>query len=119
MMENNDKSTGSKSFYGSKKWFMNNKGEYHRENGPALECFITGDKFWYKHGIKHRLDGPAHIENIEDNTCDNMKIIRWFINGCEVTSEINSWAEENDIDLDDLTETDKALIKLVWADYGK
>ena len=43
----------------------------------------------------------------------------WFINNHNVTYEIATWAKENDIDLDNLTDVDKALIKLVWSDYEK
>ena len=43
----------------------------------------------------------------------------WFINGYDVTLEIAQWAKDNDINLSRLTIEDKALIKLVWANYGK
>ena len=38
--------------------WCNEKGEYHREDGPA---FIrpNGDCFWYKNGKRHRENGPA------------------------------------------------------------
>lgn len=39
------------------KEFLNEKREYHRTDGPAIEN-IHG-KFWYKNGKLHRLDGPA------------------------------------------------------------
>ena len=59
---------------------------------------------------RHRLDGPAFL-------CCSGGL--WFINGFDVTIGIYQWAEENSIDLDNLTDVDKALIKIVWADYGK
>jgi hypothetical protein len=37
-------------------WNLNNL--YHRENGPAIECY-NGYKAWYKYGKCHREDGPA------------------------------------------------------------
>lgn len=43
---------------GDKVWWLNDK--YHRENGPAEECF-NGEKGWYKYGYLHRTDGPAVI----------------------------------------------------------
>ena len=43
----------------------------------------------------------------------------WYINSHRVTAQITKWAKDNGIDLDNLTEVDKALIKLVWSDYGK
>ena len=38
--------------------WRNNKGQYHRVNGPA---FIgdNGNKRWFFNGILHRIDGPA------------------------------------------------------------
>lgn len=31
----------------------------HREDGPAVIYYLTGDKFWFFNGKSHRLDGPA------------------------------------------------------------
>ena len=42
---------------GNRMWF-NEKGEYHRENGPAVE-YNNGGKCWYINGVAHREDGPA------------------------------------------------------------
>jgi len=42
---------------GTKQWF-NNAGDWHREDGPALE-WCNGDKSWIVNGKSHRLDGPA------------------------------------------------------------
>ena len=41
---------------GDKFWFQ--KGEFHREDGPAIEC-ADGYKEWYHNGELHREDGPA------------------------------------------------------------
>jgi hypothetical protein len=41
---------------GSKSWFVN--GKLHRSDGPAIEC-PSGYKVWYVNGKLHRLDGPA------------------------------------------------------------
>jgi adenosylmethionine-8-amino-7-oxononanoate aminotransferase len=41
---------------GDKFWFLN--GEYHREDGPAIE-YADGTNFWYLNGKSHREDGPA------------------------------------------------------------
>jgi hypothetical protein len=43
------------------KFWHNAKGQYHRENGPAIEL-ASGAKFWYIDDLLHREDGPA-IEN--------------------------------------------------------
>ena len=91
---------------GNKRWYLGYK--LHRLDGPAIE-FADGDKSWYLNGDIHRLDGPAFMGY---NGSKN-----WYINSHHVTFQINKWAEENEIDLDNLTEVDKALIKLVWSDY--
>jgi hypothetical protein len=50
--------------------YKNEKGEYHREDGPA---YINGDKkVWYINGKLHREDGPAFIDGDKK---------AWFING--------------------------------------
>ena len=41
---------------GDKEWYLND--ECHRENGPAIEL-ANGSKFWYLNGKCHREDGPA------------------------------------------------------------
>ena len=38
-------------------WY-NQNGEYHREDGPAVE-YPMGTKEWRFNGQLHRLDGPA------------------------------------------------------------
>ena len=94
--------------YGNKKWYIN--GVLHREDGPAIED-AYGTNCWYKNGKLHRIDGPTIV------WIDGSYV--WFINGYDVTLEIAQWAKDNDINLSRLTIGDKALIKLVWADYGK
>lgn len=39
-------------------WYKN--GQYHRENGPAIEL-PNGGSSWYHEGKLHRVDGPAII----------------------------------------------------------
>ena len=51
--------------------YLNEKGQYHREDGPAIE-FINGSKEWYLNGQLHRLDGPA-IEYRDGNKY-------WYLN---------------------------------------
>ena len=63
----------------------------------------------------HRLDGPAYIDF---DTNGNIYLKDWYINDYYVTDEITQWAKDNDIDLDNLSEDDKLLIKIVWADYS-
>jgi len=38
--------------------YYNDKGELHRENGPAIE-YNNGHKLFFINGLKHREDGPA------------------------------------------------------------
>lgn len=41
---------------GAKSWWVN--GKRHRENGPAI-IFADGSRQWYIDGKIHRIDGPA------------------------------------------------------------
>jgi hypothetical protein len=56
---------------GIKTW-RDNRGHYHRDDGPALE-YPNGTKIWYRHGRTHRDDGPAM------EWADGTKA--WFRNG--------------------------------------
>ena len=59
---------------GYKSWYIN--GKCHREDGPAVE-WVSGGKFWWLNGKRHREDGPA-IE-----WADGTK--EWWLNGKKVT----------------------------------
>ena len=61
---------------GDKFWFK--EGKRHRLDGPAFEP-MTGNKFWYKEGKRHRLDGPA-IEYSDGSKS-------WWIEGKQYTEE--------------------------------
>jgi hypothetical protein len=37
---------------------INNLGQLHRDDGPAVIC-TDGSKYWYKDGLQHREGGPA------------------------------------------------------------
>ncbi len=50
-------------------------GEFHREDGPAVEYFF-GTKMWMINNKYHRLDGPAIIYDDGSET--------WFFNGVEI-----------------------------------
>jgi hypothetical protein len=52
--------------------YYNSKQEYHRLDGPAIEC-TDGSKIWFANGQQHRLDGPAA------DYANGTKI--WCING--------------------------------------
>ena len=40
------------------RFYCNNAGKWHRENGPAIE-WSNGTKVWYQNGLRHRTDGAA------------------------------------------------------------
>jgi hypothetical protein len=54
------------------KYWENSKGEFHRTDGPTVEC-ANGYKAWYFNDQRHRTDGPA----IEDANGDK----EWWVNG--------------------------------------
>ena len=54
-----------------KREYKNDKGQYHRTDGPAVED-NCGDKYWFINGKRHREDGPA-IEYSDYK--------EWWING--------------------------------------
>lgn len=56
---------------GTKKW-RNKDGQYHRQDGPAIE-WSGGSKEWWKDGLRHRENGPA-VERSNG-------IKSWYING--------------------------------------
>ena len=79
--------------------YKNEKGQYHREDGPAVE-YTDGTKEWYIKGMLHRTDGPAiewadgtkkwYIKGMlhrEDGPAIERAngIKEWFINGEEIT----------------------------------
>ena len=59
-------------------FWKNDKGEWHRENGPAIEL-SNGTKSWYLNGKLHRIGGPA----IEWSSGSK----EWFLNGERFPSE--------------------------------
>jgi len=105
-MEN--KPTCYTSKVGSKIWKLN--GRPHRLDGPAVESCLGG-KQWWVNGQLHRLDGPAIIRKNGET--------EWYIQGLDITYLIKEWAIQHKIDLNHLTEVDKALIKITWMDYPK
>lgn len=52
--------------------YKNEKGQFHREDGPAVE-YAGGDKQWWVDGQLNRTDGPA-VEN--SNGCKE-----WWVKG--------------------------------------
>ena len=54
---------------------QNEKGEYHKIDGPAYEC-NNGYKSWYINGKRHREDGPGIIW--EDGDVEYYLNSRWY-----------------------------------------
>jgi len=63
---------GYKTIAPEKVTYYNKEGNYHREDGPAVED-SRGHKFWYLNGKRHREDGPAF------EWASGKKA--WFLNG--------------------------------------
>lgn len=62
-------------------WSLANKR--HRENGPAVKIYKRGilkEDRWFRHGIWHRVDGPACIEYSSNGF---IKYTEYYINGRE------------------------------------
>ena len=76
----------------------------------------NGQEYWYQviqHDLQdypylmpHRIDGPAKINYNSEG--------QWIINGDKIDTKIRQWAKEQNINLDNLSENDKVLIKLTW-----
>jgi hypothetical protein len=50
--------TSIKKEYSDRIEYYNEKGQYHRLDGPAIE-WNDGNKYWIVNGQCHREDGPA------------------------------------------------------------
>jgi hypothetical protein len=86
---------------GTKRWYLN--GKIHREDGPAA-IYPDGTQEWFLNGEFHREDGPAYIGS------DGSQY--WFLNDKEITEEINDWAKERNIDLNNMSDMDKMVLKI-------
>ena len=86
---------------GTQVWWIN--GNHHREDGPAV-IYASGTQVWWINGKRHREDGPAVI--YANGTQE------WWINGDHVTGKVEEWAKSCDIDLYNISEPDKLLLKM-------
>jgi hypothetical protein len=86
---------------GTQAWYLND--EFHREDGPAY-IGSSGTQAWFINGKHHREDGPAII--YPDGTQ------QWHLNGKDITKEVNYWANERNIDLNDMSDMDKMVLKI-------
>jgi hypothetical protein len=86
--------------YGTQRWWLN--GNLHREDGPAI-IRPDGSEWWYLNGKLHREDGPTIIH--PDGT------EYWWANGKHITQKVNDWANERNIDLNNISDMDKMVLK--------
>ena len=86
---------------GTKYWYKD--GKFHREDGPAY-IKPDGSQYWFANGKRHREDGPAII--YPDGTQE------WYINNKDITDDIINWAKDRNIDLNNMTDDDKIILKL-------
>ena len=94
-------------------YLCNKTKNVHRENGPAHIVVGNHESWfcdWYVNDIKHRLDGPASVDNLYED---------WYIHGTKATNKIHQWAKQQGINLKKMSNDDRTLLKLVWGDYGK
>lgn len=87
---------------------VNETGNYHREDGPAVEYHDGSKKFWYRNGLLHRVDGPAYTSlNVsewyqfgEPHRLDGPAVIwendekHWWVNGTQVTKDLHLFDTE-------------------------
>ena len=78
------------------------------ESQPYYNFLLCGTIYKKGH-MWHRLDGPAVIP-------DNGKP-EWFINNYPASNEVERFAKEMFIDLENLTEEDKTLIAIEFANF--
>jgi hypothetical protein len=113
---------------GSKHWYLH--GERHREDGPAIEN-VNGVKVWFINGKRHRTDGPASIDlnnlrswwihgklhRLDGPAVDDPEKGRkmWYVYGKNITKQVQIWSQENNIDLNNMTDGQKMLFKLTFA----
>ena len=86
---------------GVQQWYKD--GKKHREDGPAV-IYTDGDQYWYKDDKLHHEDGPAVIYSDGDQF--------WYIHNVDITDDVNEWAEQCNIDLDNMSDSDKLLLKI-------
>ena len=93
---------------GSQRWYLNDK--LHREDGPAIIC-PDGTQRWYLNGKCHREDGPAIIYS------DGTQV--WYLDDNHITNEVIHWANERNIDLNNMSDMDKLVLKLEMKMWTK
>ncbi len=110
--------------YGTQRWWKDDK--LHREDEPAI-IYPSGTKFWFINDKRHRKDGPAFINSDgtqmwykdgEFHREDGPAIVYpsgrqyWYKDGKNVTDDIINWAKDRDIDLNNMSDDDKIILKI-------
>jgi hypothetical protein len=90
-------------FYSSWEW-RNNRGLWHRADGPAV-IYSDGHQEWWLHGKWHRVDGPAVIYPNGPRF--------WYVQGQEITAEVLAWMRDNDVSLP-FTKSQQMEFALRW-----
>ena len=106
IMENNETYEYYINKYGKKSKCHSYGDNFLIINTTDIDIIFCKDSTGY---IWHRLDGPAYINSTGE--------VVWYINDFDVTYEIEKWAKDRDIDLNNLTDVDKFMIKIEWANY--
>ncbi len=75
----------------------------HREDGPAI-IYPDGSQTWFVDSKRHREDGPAYIGKNGTQY--------WWLNGNNITDDIKNWAKDRNIDLNNLSDNDKIILKI-------
>jgi hypothetical protein len=89
--------------------------EISRRKATFFQKPIMLTQYTIKDGtLYHRLDGPAIMY---DQPCEYSN--EWWINGYWVDRKIELWALERNIDLDNLSDMDKAVIALEWGNFNE
>jgi hypothetical protein len=109
---------------GTQQWWQN--GRLHREDGPAV-IHTDGNQTWYLNGRLHREDGPAYVgydgteywcKNGKFNREDGPAIIchngtqDWYLNDKNITKDVTNWANERNVDLNNMSDEDKMVLKI-------
>lgn len=87
---------------------------WHCLDGPAN--FTTeGHKEYWINDIRHRYDGPAITYDENSYHTDE-----WYIHDKEIDGyEYMDWLEEQGMNINNLTDTDKILIDIRWRDDAR
>ena len=97
--------------YSGDKFWENEVGQYHREDGPAVKL-VNGYQSWWLNGKRHRINGPA-VEYTNGGK-------EWFLDNYEYTEEdYNEKVKEYTkptvrLWLDDVREAPEGWIRCYW-----